>query len=81
MVLPAQLERLIRGEKLAGFVDAPFAGEQPAGEDKRLGTAAGLDQAAIHQKLVGTLLDGVSLYQRTGAGPVRALLLFSSPLP
>ena len=76
MVLSPQLERLIRGQERAGLIDPPLAGEQPAGEDKRLAPAAGFDQAAIHQKLIGTLLDGVSLHVRMGAG-----LLFSPPLP
>jgi hypothetical protein len=61
MVLTPQLERLIRGEKRARLIDAPLAREQPAGKDKRLAPAAGFDQAAIHQKLIGALLDGVSL--------------------
>ena len=53
MVLAAHLQRRVGGERLAGLVDPPFAGEHLAGEDQRLRAGAALGQAALDEQLIG----------------------------
>ena len=71
MFLPLDLERLVGGDRLARFVDAPLTREDLAGEDQRLGARAAFDQAAIDQRLIGTLLGSCGHAPSLEQDPVR----------
>ena len=53
MVLAADFERGVAWERVTGFCDAAFAGEDLAGEDEGLGAGAGFDEAPVDEGLVG----------------------------
>src|SRR5882724_5999002 len=49
MVLAAQLERLVAGDRKAGLIEAALAGIDDAGEDQRLRLATAVGEAAFDQ--------------------------------
>src|SRR6185369_10827851 len=56
MLGAAHFERLVSADIEAGFVETLLAGKDEAGQDQRLRLGAALDQAALDERHVETLL-------------------------
>ena len=67
MIAPLESERRFCCELFAGFVDAPFAAADQAGEDQRLRLGAALGETSLDEELIGP-----PLFSHPSQGQARA---------